>query len=1021
MAAVGGQVSLLANVWKLLGIRHDIDDIILELLGRFSLEKVYSECDVHSYQRLVIVLLARLNAIYSLQRLSLPSESEQAGQYLGFLASWEVVIRSVEFVLQIVIEGRDSFWEVQALRDKYLAELLCVALRILALHPKPPAVPRLKERRDRFARIHGLLEKLFDNYPAPGSFLLLVCKEITDVLRTDPNALALPTELRHDLPNLATQLYPLPDCLSPDYVSTIVSKEEASEQWLTQFFALRDISHFVVGAFVQHLVDEGAVDPGLQAACAESRNAILVSLESFRIPQNFCKLEMIETFSEIFRLILPDTPSVSVEDASKLVFDEEAMDGVHTFCVSLNERQVIHRVSDAQMMNAVSSIMRNAAPFVDASSRARSSCQRAYALNCSSCHFVEHFQFIDANNLQIPDPESSVIKLPEGTKCVQCGEAVTVAREISFIRQAWNALKPIECNADTIGAERHYTTQFQLLPRVGGPGFPTQGGTNSHLNVINLTPQEPKFPGPLTPNSDHIGFPSPGPSERPHGGFPDIVSPISPLEPASRQDHTRPGAPFPFMSPKRTGTILGNSSSKSKSTLIPSRKKDASVPAAGDTSSVSTETLERQKLEEISLKDLITASKAHGRGKPKRIKVYLSQNSTYALFWTQPSLHIWDVGISPPALIRAISTESSCLMAAVTKTYLAYVIGTRDQKLTLRIMDLVRPTALVLEYRMPSTLWCRSIAMSPKENYVVIGFDNATVRFFRTTNSEQSREFRLHPYHKECKGCQPVDTLAFSADGTVLLASTRHPKMGMIQIYMWSFPFLEFRELTKCQYHVPLHESEDNGVSAAIYRPSTAPDENLVCITTWTQSGVPVLIQPENGHKAEIKPDGPRRRLGNRIQCAAFSPSGHQLGVVNDKGYLYQLSNLDSSVMECRKLATSKELTSKCESFAMSYMSLHEEESVVLAWVDVSKSVGYVKKVPITSTGPEYRISTVTDGISELPGDISPISPAQSRRSKESSRLSASGFFQKKISNKWPQKKPVELPANDIHTLKRTD
>lgn len=200
-------------------VRHDVDDIIFELLGRFSLEKVYSECDTQAYQRLVISLLARLNAIYSLQRLSLPSKNEQVGQYLGFLVSWEVIIRSVEFVLQIVIEGREAFWAVPALRDKYLAELLSVSLRILMLHPKPPGGQwSYKERRDRFARIHGLLEKLFDNYPDPKSFLLSVCKEITDVLRTHPDALDLPTKLRYELPNVATQMVRA-KCLYTGFVS----------------------------------------------------------------------------------------------------------------------------------------------------------------------------------------------------------------------------------------------------------------------------------------------------------------------------------------------------------------------------------------------------------------------------------------------------------------------------------------------------------------------------------------------------------------------------------------------------------------------------------------------------------------------------------------------------------------------------------------------------------------------------------------------------------------------------------
>jgi len=362
------------------------------------------------------------------------------------------------------------------------------------------------------------------------------------------------------------------------------------------------------------------------------------------------------------------------------------------------------------------------------------------------------------------------------------------------------------------------------------------------------------------------------------------------------------------------------------------------------------------------------SSKSSSRGKHgKNINVYLSQNSTHALFWTQPSIHILDVGTSPPSIIRAVSTESTCVLAAITKVHLAYIIGTRDQKLTvsvlllakfslpltpflqLRIVNIVHPSTPVVDYRMSSSPWCKSIAICPKENYVVVGFENSLVRFFKTTNSEQAREDRLHAHHDECKDCPPVDNLSFSNDGLVLLAETRSPKSGTIQVYAWRFPFLSFQELSTCRYRVPLHESEDNGVSSAIFRSGPANDENLVCITTWTQSGIPILVQPEDGHRSEIKTDLSSRqgRLGSRIQCAAFSPTGKELAMVNEKGHLYQISALNANPMDIRRIATSKELTAKSESFAMAFMSLSDEEAIILAWADSTKAIGYVKKIPM--------------------------------------------------------------------------
>jgi hypothetical protein len=252
---------------------------------------------------------------------------------------------------------------------------------------------------------------------------------------------------------------------------------------------------------------------------------------------------------------------------------------------------------------------------------------------------------------------------------------------------------------------------------------------------------------------------------------------------------------------------------------------------------------------------------------------------------------------------------------------------------------------------MASSPWCRSIAIDKKENYVVVGFENSTVRFFKTTTMEQPREDRLHVgLHQDCSRCPSVDTLAFSHDGLALLASTRSAKTGIIQLYLWRFPFLKFQELTACRYHVPLHESEDNGLSSALFRTGPEGESGLICVTTWTQSGAPILVQSQGGHRSAIRSDvtGRHGKLGNRIQCAAFSPTGTELAMVNDKGHLYQVSNLNSSPIDIKRLSTSKELTAKSNSFSMGYMTLGDEESIVLAWADSSKAIGWIKKIPVT-------------------------------------------------------------------------
>lgn len=272
---------------------------------------------------------------------------------------------------------------------------------------------------------------------------------------------------------------------------------------------------------------------------------------------------------------------------------------------------------------------------------------------------------------------------------------------------------------------------------------------------------------------------------------------------------------------------------------------------------------------------------------------------------------------------------------------------------------------------MASKPWCRSIAVCPKENYVAVGFENSIVRFFGTTGSEKMREDCIHSRHyKGCTDCPSVDTLSFSNDGLVLIGSTRSAKNGTIQIYSWRFPFLNFQELPSCRYQVPLHESEDNGVSSAIFRSALGGEDDLICITTWTQSGVPVLVQPGDGHRSDIRTEVSNRqgKLGSRVQCAAFSPSGRELALVNDKGNLYQISSLNSKPLDVRRIATSRELTAKTESFAMSFVTLPDEEAIMIAWADSSKAIGFVKKIPMG-----FSVSIVQTWLICFPALDSPI------------------------------------------------
>ncbi|KAK2747293.1 hypothetical protein FQN57_002191 [Myotisia sp. PD_48] len=980
----------LANVWRRLSLRSDIDDIILELLGRFALDRIYADTDSEKFQRLVSNLLSQLNAIIYIQRMSIPQDRHQVDLYLAFLANWELIARTIEFVLQVVIEGREILWAAHPLLDRQLGDLVSTALRILSLHPKEP--PRAQDRKDRFSRIHTLLERLFDGYPGPRPFLLAVSRDIAEVLRTEPNSIALPVRLRAELPNIALDLYPLPACLSDRYVSTIV---DGAGSWLAQFLALRDVTQFVVGACVQYAASGETQDLHLKASCSMTRNAVLGSLDKLRTPKNFPRVELQATFSQAFRIILPDTPAIASASTSGIFGDGQGVEAIQAFCLSLANRQVIHRASDEAVIRAITNITKRISLLDDPSGESAATYPRVYALNCRSCHLAGETQLRVLEDLEFPSPEQGPeIGLPTDTKCVHCGQIVTLAREIPLARETWALLNCINFRAERLSEQRHDSPPFQLSP----PKITSE--------TPNAYPYPPKhvIDSPTSfrrSPSDNYPPVSPGPD--PFGQEPtsapitEVVSPYedTPQNPfafpppvrtgqqqeVGTQQKPRAGAQMatqpPQTSPSLQHRIMHPEKPKIKWKFISKRDHHSKT---ADTTSSSSGSLENLKPEEICLKSLISPAKSQGKGKGAKmmVNVYLSQNSTHALFWTPPIIQVWDVGGSPASLSRIIPTDGSCLLAAVTRRYLAYIVASSDQKLSLRIVDLTRQASQPLQYQMPSSPWCKSIAISPLETYVVVGFENALVRYFKASGPEPQKELRLHHrYHAKCNAlCPSVDTLAFSNDGEVLIASTRQSTTGVIKTFRQRAQNPTFEELSGCHYNVPLHESEDNGVSAAVYRPGTHGEEDLVCLTTWTQSGTPILMQPENGHKIEIKSDssGHQRRLGNRIQSATFSLSGRLLGMVNDRGHLYLVSNLNSSIMEARRLATSKELTTKSLSFAMSFMILHEDESIVLAWTDSQKCMGYVKRIPIPIAHSESSLSATTDVEQiftpmELPGD----------------------------------------------------
>lgn len=159
--------------------------------------------------------------------------------------------------------------------------------------------------------------------------------------------------------------------------------------WLAQFLALRDVSHFIVGASLQYAANSETRNMRLHATSATSRNALLTALDQVRIPNHLAKVDMLATFNATFRVVLWDTLDLSRVDSQDVEADPAAVEAVVSLQERLQGRQILHRVSDREAASNLSSITRSIQLLDDPSGQIVSyQYPSLFALNCPECHIV---------------------------------------------------------------------------------------------------------------------------------------------------------------------------------------------------------------------------------------------------------------------------------------------------------------------------------------------------------------------------------------------------------------------------------------------------------------------------------------------------------------------------------------------------------------------------------------------------------------------------------------------------------
>jgi hypothetical protein len=180
----------------------------------------------------------------------------------------------------------------------------------------------------------------------------------------------------------------------------------------------------------------------LQSSSARCRNAVIHALENIRLPVHLSKIDLISAFSETFRVILPDTPSLVRQRSSGSHIDESEMDAIDALCSRLSDRQIVHRVSDRELMHGISEITRNIALLDDPSGQFRAVRPRLYTFNCSKCHLVGYSELRNLGILDLPVRSPSSFPQLKFVGVIYAFPCRSVRMELTALRPAgyWREL-----------------------------------------------------------------------------------------------------------------------------------------------------------------------------------------------------------------------------------------------------------------------------------------------------------------------------------------------------------------------------------------------------------------------------------------------------------------------------------------------------------------------------------------------------------------------------------------------------
>ena len=124
--------------------------------------------------------------------------------------------------------------------------------------------------------------------------------------------------------------------------------------------------------------------------------------------------------------------------SSESHIDESEMDAIDALCSRLSHRQIVHRVSDRELMHGISEITRNIALLDDPSGQFRAVRPRLYTFNCSKCHLVGDSELRNLGILEPPVRSPSSFPLIYAFPCWSVRMELTVMRPAGYWREFGN-------------------------------------------------------------------------------------------------------------------------------------------------------------------------------------------------------------------------------------------------------------------------------------------------------------------------------------------------------------------------------------------------------------------------------------------------------------------------------------------------------------------------------------------------------------------------------------------------------